>query len=61
VGKVPALLSLGVTFGLLLGGVVISLIKTRGQTLNKDDKTIEKAANDKKTTGEKRNDPQLRV
>lgn len=35
VGKVPALLSLGVTFGLLLGGVVISLIKTRGQ--KKDD------------------------
>jgi len=31
VGKVPALLSLGVTFGLLLGGVVVSLIKTRGQ------------------------------
>ena len=28
VGKVPALLSLGVTFGLLLGGVVISLLKT---------------------------------
>ncbi|EKT4454895.1 TerC family protein [Pseudomonas sp. TYF_15] len=61
VGKVPALLSLGVTFGLLLGGVVISLIKTRGQTLNKDEKTIEKAANDKKTTGQKKNDPQLRV
>ncbi|WP_144964301.1 TerC family protein [Pseudomonas sp. DE0010] len=32
VGKVPALLSLGVTFGLLLGGVLVSLIKTRGQT-----------------------------
>jgi len=31
VGKVPALLSLGVTFGLLLGGVVVSLIKTRGE------------------------------
>ena len=31
VGKVPALLSLGVTFGLLLGGVLVSLIKTRGQ------------------------------
>lgn len=30
VGKVPALLSLGVTFGLLLGGVVLSLFKTRG-------------------------------
>ncbi len=31
VGKVPALLSLGVTFGLLLGGVVVSLVKTRGR------------------------------
>lgn len=29
VGKVPALLSLGVTFGLLLGGVLLSLFKTR--------------------------------
>ena len=44
-GVLKALLSLGVTFGLLLGGVVISLIKTRGQTLNKDEKTIEKAGN----------------
>lgn len=29
IGKVPALLSLGVTFALLLGGVVLSLLKTR--------------------------------
>lgn len=31
IGKVPALLSLGVTLGLLVGGVVLSLLKTRGQ------------------------------
>jgi len=31
VGKVPALLSLGVTFGLLLGGVLLSLFKTRSR------------------------------
>lgn len=31
IGKVPALLSLGVTLGLLVGGVVLSLIRTRGQ------------------------------
>ncbi|MHA6493167.1 TerC family protein [Pseudomonas borbori] len=29
IGKVPALLSLGVTFGLLAGGVLLSLLKTR--------------------------------
>lgn len=29
VGKIPALLSLGVTMALLIGGVVVSLIKTR--------------------------------
>ncbi|MFD2642516.1 TerC family protein [Pseudomonas japonica] len=29
IGKIPALLSLGVTFGLLAGGVVLSLFKTR--------------------------------
>lgn len=32
VDKVPALLSLSVTFGLLAGGVLVSLIKTRGRT-----------------------------
>lgn len=31
IGKVPALLSLGVTFGLLAGGVVLSLFKTRDE------------------------------
>lgn len=29
IGKVPAVLSLGVTFGLLAGGVILSLLKTR--------------------------------
>ncbi|MBB2495995.1 TerC family protein [Aquipseudomonas ullengensis] len=29
IGKIPALLSLGVTFGLLVGGVLLSLLKTR--------------------------------
>ena len=29
IGKVPAVLSLGVTFGLILGGVLFSLWKTR--------------------------------
>ncbi|MEQ1683393.1 MAG: TerC family protein [Burkholderiaceae bacterium] len=31
IGKIPAGVSLGVTFGLLLGGVLYSLFKTRGQ------------------------------
>lgn len=31
IGKIPALLSLGVTFGLLVGGVLLSLLKTRNQ------------------------------
>ncbi|MDH0647953.1 TerC family protein [Pseudomonas sp. GD03858] len=31
VGKVPAALSLGVTFGLLFGGVLLSLLRTRNQ------------------------------
>src|SRR5690606_18320291 len=29
IGKIPALLSLGVTFGLLTGGVVLSLLRSR--------------------------------
>ncbi|MDT4885627.1 integral membrane protein, TerC family [compost metagenome] len=29
IGKIPAVLSLGVTFGLLAGGVILSLLKTR--------------------------------
>ncbi|KQM78374.1 TerC family protein [Xylophilus sp. Leaf220] len=31
IGKIPAVISLGVTFGLIAGGVVVSLWKTRGQ------------------------------
>ncbi|MDH4608755.1 TerC family protein [Pseudomonas sp. BN102] len=31
IGKIPALVSLGVTFGLLAGGVILSLLKTRNQ------------------------------
>lgn len=31
IGKLPAVLSLGVTFGLITGGVALSLWKTRGQ------------------------------
>lgn len=33
IGKMPAVISLGVTFGLIAGGVVVSLWKTRSQTL----------------------------
>ncbi|KAF1066165.1 MAG: putative membrane-bound redox modulator Alx [Pseudomonas citronellolis] len=32
IGKIPAGLSLGVTFGLLAGGIVLSLLKTRRET-----------------------------
>jgi tellurite resistance protein TerC len=32
IGKIPPLLSLGVTFGLLTGGVLLSLLKTRAKT-----------------------------
>ncbi|PYC22590.1 TerC family protein [Aquipseudomonas alcaligenes] len=31
IGKIPALLSLGVTFGLLAGGVLLSLLRTRNR------------------------------
>jgi tellurite resistance protein TerC len=44
VGKVPALLSLGVTFGLLLGGVVVSLVKTRGDKATVEGDSPEQAA-----------------
>lgn len=33
IGKIPALLSLGVTFGLLAGGVLLSLLKTRNHPI----------------------------
>ncbi|MNE97975.1 Inner membrane protein alx [compost metagenome] len=29
IGKIPAVVSLGVTFGLLVGGILLSLLKTR--------------------------------
>jgi tellurite resistance protein TerC len=32
IGKVPAVVSLSVTFGLIAGGVLVSLWKTRGET-----------------------------
>src|SRR5512134_465642 len=32
VGKIPPAISLGVTFGLIAGGVLVSLLKTRGQS-----------------------------
>ena len=31
IGKFPPVLSLGVTFGLIAGGVLVSLWKTRGE------------------------------
>ena len=31
IGKIPAVISLSVTFGLIAGGVLVSLSKTRGQ------------------------------
>ena len=32
IGKIPAAVSLSVTLGLLIGGVLLSLYKTRGQS-----------------------------
>jgi len=60
VGKVPALLSLGVTFGLLLGGVVVSLIKTRGEKPAVDAEPAESLAGDSTTAQAKKKDPELR-
>jgi tellurite resistance protein TerC len=34
IGKIPPVISLTVTFGLILGGVLFSLYKTRGQELS---------------------------
>ncbi|MNH06745.1 hypothetical protein D3C79_661220 [compost metagenome] len=61
VGKVPALLSLGVTFGLLLGGVVVSLVKTRGDKVVAVDQSLEQPANADRTVDQKEEDPQMRV
>lgn len=38
IGKIPAGISLGVTFGLLLGGVLVSLWKTRNLPLHEESK-----------------------
>jgi len=58
VGKVPALLSLGVTFGLLLGGVVVSLVKTRGEKAEIQPKQPANAGGE---FSNKKEDPQMRV
>ncbi|MFP3448781.1 hypothetical protein D3C76_330570 [compost metagenome] len=60
VGKVPALLSLGVTFGLLLGGVVVSLVKTRGDKATVEAK-LQHLPPEKSDDEQKEKDPQLRV
>jgi len=31
IGKIPPTISLGVTFGLIAGGVIVSMWKTRGE------------------------------
>jgi tellurite resistance protein TerC len=36
IGKIPPVISLSVTFGLIAGGVIVSLWKTRGETLSLD-------------------------
>ncbi|MHB2081968.1 TerC family protein [Pseudomonas asiatica] len=61
VGKVPALLSLGVTFGLLLGGVVVSLVKTRGEKPEIKGAQSRQPSNADRTVSEKEEDPQMRV
>jgi len=61
VGKVPALLSLGVTFGLLLGGVVVSLVKTRGEKAVVESSQMEQVSIEKNEAGRKEEDPQMRV
>lgn len=33
IGKIPAVVSLSVTFGLIAGGVLVSLWKTRGRAV----------------------------
>ncbi len=38
IGKIPAGLSLGVTFGLLAGGILLSLLKTRTPKATVEDK-----------------------
>ena len=40
IGKIPAGLSLGVTFGLLAGGILLSLLKTRTPKATVEDKLV---------------------
>jgi tellurite resistance protein TerC len=40
IGKIPAVISLSVTLGLLIGGVLVSMYKTRGQPLEADGKDL---------------------
>ncbi|MDH4610797.1 TerC family protein [Pseudomonas sp. BN102] len=40
IGKIPAAISLSVTLGLLIGGVLVSMYKTRGQPLAADGKDL---------------------
>ncbi|MDH4553972.1 TerC family protein [Pseudomonas sp. BN417] len=40
IGKIPAVISLCVTLGLLIGGVLVSMYKTRGQPLEEDRKDL---------------------
>ena len=61
VGKVPALLSLGVTFGLLLGGVVVSLVKTRGGKLVVENSQQLQVPDGEDEAVKKQEDPQMRV
>lgn len=61
VGKVPALLSLGVTFGLLLGGVVVSLLKTRREKPESKEAQSRQPSNADSTASQKEEDPQMRV
>ena len=61
IGKVPALLSLGVTFGLLLGGVVVSLVKTRGEQPEIKGAKPRQPSNGDCTVSQKEEDPQMRV
>jgi tellurite resistance protein TerC len=52
---------LGVTFGLLLGGVVVSLVKTRGEKVVVVDQSPEQPASADRTVDQKEDDPQMRV
>ncbi|MFJ2982477.1 MULTISPECIES: TerC family protein [unclassified Pseudomonas] len=61
VGKVPALLSLGVTFGLLLGGVLVSLVRTRGEKPAVGEAHLEQVVPGESKGIKTEEDPKLRV